>query len=189
MTTTLSALDQRKNQIRRQVLNGHQYTAIPNWILDDLLRCSGKGVFAYEASHLLLYIIRKTVGYVNSDGTFESSLWEITYDTGISRELVSRYAHAWSYLGFLRYLPSSNSSSVSRFVAFPYGLPKREQITSALSGLGDAVKHMRSNRLSAENFAAFARQSAIKWALKTSPSAERTAEIERLSIAERKGLV
>lgn len=163
---------------------------MPNWILEDLLRASGRAIIPYEASHLLLYITRELVGKNWASNTFNTSTAELAEVTGISPELISRYAHAFSYVGFLLYVPAKNGfSNESRFQLFPNGLPDQRQVQDAISGLADAVKEARSQKFTVAEFGGRARAYTAKWALQNTADEARRLEIKRRFQTEKQGLL
>lgn len=183
-TTTPHDKSQRVNPVRAAVLKSSQYTAVPNWVID-----MGFRVAPYEASHLLLYLVRKTIGYSNSDGTLRLSLSEVELETKIGHDTISRWAHAFSYIGFIHYMPAGNGSRTSTFSMFPHGLPTKEQVHAAFSGIASAVKDETGHpRFGAKDFAARVRKHTIYWRLQCAlPEAQR--EITARIYGDLKGLV
>ena len=176
---------QRINPTRQIVLKS-SYTAIPNFILETSLR-----IFPYEATHFLLYLCRKIVGYVNSDGTLEMSIGDIEMETKMSHDTISRWAHAFSAIGFAYYLPASNGARKSTFGIFPFGLPDKDQLDAAHNGIASAVRRaaqLLPRRLGSKEFAALVRDQTIKWRIRTCSPEEKQVILTRIA-GDLKGLV
>jgi hypothetical protein len=193
MATTIPLPDQGKqriNKVRQLVLKSSQYTTVPNWLLDVGLR-----VIPYEASHLFLYLSRKIIGYSNSDGTLQRSIGDIAFDTGVNADTVSRWAQAFSYIGFIHYEPAANGVRTSSFQMYPHGLPTSEQVHAAVSGIASAVKkeaelrkQTNRQRIGAKDFAEVVRGWTIHWRLKNARPEEHQAIKNRIE-SVRKGLI
>ncbi len=177
--------------LRRQVLDSKKFTTIPNWMLDDLLRAAGRALIPYEAVHLLLFLARETIGYVNNQNSeIQMSLQEITAATGISHTLLSRWAHALSYIGFMQYLPAKNGEARATVLRlFPHGLPTPEQVSAAIEGMAGASRDMRRYIYTVNDFGNQVRLRTMQGALRFANSEERKAEVKHRFELELKGLL
>jgi hypothetical protein len=160
-----------KKGVRTKVLESKAWTATPNWF--ELFFRSAPA----PCTHLLWYILRKTVGYSSGTETVETSLADLAYETQLSRTTLSRWATTLDQLCFIRYRPARNGAKNSIIEPFPKGVPTVWQVEVAISGICAAlreegrIRQMRSNySMPAAEFATRAYMNAIAYrrrALKT----------------------
>lgn len=177
LRTNMANTSPEHNTARKLVLDGKQFTAIPNWVFDIAMR-----VIPAEALQVLLHCMRKTIGWADSPGSFGSGIRTFQEDTGLSTDTISKWLWTFSYIGFIYYSPAKNGARETRILMFPHGLPTREQVHAAFSGIASSCKEASGQRLAAREFALKVRRHALYWRLQNMRHEEHQAFRSRIDL-------